>query len=111
MQHTANEFWSRWRTEFLSTLQNRQKWGESKRNVKVGNIVLLITNESHRSQWPMDKVIETFQDEHGLVRSAKIMFGVNDGKHHVLVRPITKLIILLDNDDRYPDERSLCQDE
>ena len=26
VQHTANEFWSRWRKKYLQSLQERQKW-------------------------------------------------------------------------------------
>ena len=39
--HIASEFWTRWRKEFLQTLQLRQKWNNQKRNFKVGDVVLL----------------------------------------------------------------------
>ena len=31
VQHLANEFWNRWRKEFITTLQPRQKWNDAKR--------------------------------------------------------------------------------
>ena len=40
VQHLANEFWSRWRKEFLLSLQQRQKWLEPHRNLCVGDIVI-----------------------------------------------------------------------
>ena len=41
VQHITNEFWSRCRKEFLTNLETRMKWNETRRNVKVGDIVLL----------------------------------------------------------------------
>ena len=33
VQHLADEFWSRWRNKFLSTLQTRSKWTTQKRGI------------------------------------------------------------------------------
>ena len=36
-----NEFWLRWRKEFLQLLQERKKWLDKKRNFQNGDIVVL----------------------------------------------------------------------
>ena len=41
VQHISNKFWSRWRKEFLATLQDRQKWKAPLRNFRFGDIVIL----------------------------------------------------------------------
>ena len=41
VQHISNKFWSRWRKEFLATLQDRQKWKAPLRNFHFGDIVIL----------------------------------------------------------------------
>ncbi|XP_046548997.1 uncharacterized protein LOC124258978 [Haliotis rubra] len=41
VQYLAELFWSRWRKEYLLTLQKRQKWQAPKRNFKVNDIVLV----------------------------------------------------------------------
>ena len=41
VQHLANEFWQRWRKEFLTSLQQRQKWTDVQRNFQIGDVVLL----------------------------------------------------------------------
>ena len=41
VQYLANLFWSRWKKEYLISLQTRQKWTKSKRNMTVGDIVLI----------------------------------------------------------------------
>lgn len=41
VQFLANEFWSRWRKEYLLSLQQRSKWNKNRRNAKTNDIVLL----------------------------------------------------------------------
>ena len=49
-QHISNEFWSRWRKEFLATLQDRQKWKTPLRNFRVGDIVIP-KEDTPRNDW------------------------------------------------------------
>ena len=53
MQHIVNEFWSRWREEFLGSLQERQKWNKITRNFQVDDIVLLKEEQQPRNSWQM----------------------------------------------------------
>ena len=46
VQHIANEFWSHWRKEYLQSLQLCTKWQDKKRNSSVGDIVLVLQDES-----------------------------------------------------------------
>ena len=41
VQHLRNEFWVRWRKEYLVTLQERQKWNQQQRNLAINDIVLV----------------------------------------------------------------------
>ena len=50
VQHLANEFWDRWGKEFLQSLQTRQKWLRPKRNLKVGDVVILQNDELPRNR-------------------------------------------------------------
>ena len=38
IQHLSNEFWCRWRKEFLLSLQQRTKWNRPRRNLSIGDI-------------------------------------------------------------------------
>ena len=42
IQYLANEFWFRWRREYLSNLQSREKWVKKKRNLKIAYVALCI---------------------------------------------------------------------
>ena len=53
VQHVVNEFWCHWRKEFLQSLQVRKKWTNTKRNLKVGDIVILQEANTTRNDWQM----------------------------------------------------------
>ncbi|XP_068707410.1 uncharacterized protein [Montipora foliosa] len=83
VQYLADVFWRRWCKEFLPLLQIRQKWVRPRRNLAVGDIVLVATESSHRNSWPLGKIFEVFPDKRGFVRRAKVSM-----KSGVFERPI-----------------------
>ena len=50
-QYQVNEFWKKWRSEYLQNLQVRRKWNEEKRNVLVGDIVLIKEHDLPCNSW------------------------------------------------------------
>ena len=99
IQHISNEFWSRWRKKFLVTLQERQKWREPQRNFSVDDIVIL-HDESHRNKWRLAKIIDVYKDKRGYVRSVQLYIGnsgLNTLVSRVLVRPISKIVLLVES--------------
>ena len=50
-QYLADQFWVRWRKEYLQNLQNRTKWEKRERNLAVGDIVLVKEDNAHRNDW------------------------------------------------------------
>ena len=100
MQHIANEFWLRWRREFLLSLQIREKWVDKKRNFGVGDIVIIKDDDVRRNQWLLARVVEVVADSDGMVRSVKVRTSAKDNTTgSVLNRPITKLVLLLEAED------------
>ena len=67
VQHTTEEFWNRWRREFLVSLYQCQKWSKNKMNLQTGDIVLLKDDSHHRNYWPMAGIAGIFADKHGHV--------------------------------------------
>ena len=62
VQHLTNEFWLRWKKEYLLSLQLRQKWNKPRRDMCVGDIVIIKGEESlPRNQWQLARVFETNQ--------------------------------------------------
>ncbi|VDI06964.1 Hypothetical predicted protein [Mytilus galloprovincialis] len=102
VQFLANEFWSRWRKEFLSNIQSRQKWIAPKRNLSVGDIVMIKDDNLVRNMWRLGRICKTFIDDDNLVRKVRLAVGstnldrrgVRKSKLTELERPIHKLVLL-----------------
>jgi len=87
IQYLANQFWKRWTKEYLPELQKRVKWENPEENIKIGDVVLLLEENTPRFLWPMAIVIEVKQGRDKLVRSVKVRT-----KSTILTRPISKLV-------------------
>ncbi|KAG1929509.1 hypothetical protein F2P79_022940 [Pimephales promelas] len=106
VQFLANEFWTRWRKEYLLSLQQRSKWNKSRRNTKINDIVLLQDDLAPRNQWKLAKVVEVFPGSDGMVRRLKLLVsdaaldskGARTNKPVYLERPIHKTVLLLEAD-------------
>lgn len=106
-QYLVNEFWVRWRTEFLQNLQPRKKWLSPKRNMAVGDIVLLKEDNLPRNHWRLGRIVDVYVDDDGLVRKVKVALAVSDlnsvGKRNgpvtYLERPVHKLILLQETEE------------
>ncbi|TWW54646.1 hypothetical protein D4764_0155010 [Takifugu flavidus] len=71
VQALADQFWTRWRREYLPTLQKRQKWTVSRPNLQVDDLVLLKDKQVTRNSWPMARVTATFLGKDNRVRKWK----------------------------------------
>ncbi|XP_030828067.1 uncharacterized protein LOC105436445 isoform X1 [Strongylocentrotus purpuratus] len=103
VQYLANEFWLRWRREYLQQLQPRQKWTRTQRDLAIGDVVIAKETEDVRLQWPLARVAEVFPSQDGRVRKVKLLMadGALDSngkrlkKPCYLDRPVHKLVLLL----------------
>lgn len=90
VQHITDEFWRRWRVEYLQSLQVRQKWNQKKRNFIVNDVVLLKEGDM-RNDWRLARITHVKTDEYGDVRSCTLTT-----RNTTLERPIQKLILLVE---------------
>ena len=103
VQYLLNQFWSKWRKEYLLNINKRQKWNIKRRNVMIGDVVI-INDNSPRMEWPIGIVTEANPDNDGLVRKVKLSLATNEldkngkriRKTTVLERPIQKIVVLLE---------------
>lgn len=89
VQYLSDIFWKRWCKEYLTQLQERQRWSTTGRNLHVGDVVMIVDETWPRSSWPLGRVVETFPDRKGLVRQVKVKTKTSE-----LLRPVTKLCLL-----------------
>lgn len=100
VQYLANEFWTRWRTVFLSLQQERKKWTHFRRNLKEGDVVLMVDDLLPRNQWLLARVIDCYQGHDGATRKVKVK--VSDRSEYE--RPVHKLVLVLGQDRGIPNE-------
>ena len=72
IQNLVRVLWKRWREEYLSTLNTRKKWREAKENLKVGDVVLVVDQNTPRGQWHLGRVEEVFPGQDGQVRVIQV---------------------------------------
>lgn len=72
VQFLTEQFWCRWRREYLHNIIARQRWHSPKINLREGDIVLEIDELSPRDEWRLARVLET---KDGLVERVKIPYG------------------------------------
>ena len=89
VQALVDSFWKRWLREYAPTLVERKKWLLERKNLQVGDVVLVVDDQSPRGHWPMGLVIEVRKDKSGTVRSAQVKTSSN-----VYLRPVSKLCLL-----------------
>ncbi|KAL7877209.1 hypothetical protein SRHO_G00038520 [Serrasalmus rhombeus] len=105
VQYLSEQFWSRWRREYLTNISLRQQWHTTRRNVQVGDIVIVKDENTPRNEWPLSKVVEAQEDDDGLVRKVKIQVGQNKlgpkgerlTQPSFLERPVQKLVVLVEH--------------
>ena len=94
MNHLANVFWARWRSEYLVMLQKRQKWHFKTREFQVGDVVLVLDENFPRNQWALGRIIDIFRGSKGLFRKVKLRTKASE-----IIRPITKLCLITSEED------------
>ena len=74
-QVLTNQFWRRWRKEYLPTLMRREKWARPSENFQVGDVVLMADDQAPRGYWPLATITRVTTGEDGCVRSVELRTG------------------------------------
>ena len=89
IQHLTDVFWRRYVNQYIPELQRRQRWTDNKPNFKIGDLALLVDENTPRRLWPLGLVVDVNMGRDELVRSVRVKTRSTE-----LVRPITKLVAL-----------------
>ena len=84
----ADAFWKRFQREYVSTLQRRRKWMASRRNIMIGDLVLVSEN-SPRDEWGLARIADTFPHREGHMRRVLLKTAKRERARasHQLPRP------------------------
>ena len=93
-QYLAQQFWTRWRQEYLHTLTQRHKWKTRVPCISIGDVVLVRDKTAARNQWPMGLVSDVKTSKDGLVRSVTVkLASKTKEKSRYFSRPISELVL------------------
>lgn len=65
VQYLAEQFWSRWRKEYLCNISVRQRWHTPKRNIPVGDIVMKHDRDLYGDSEESQRLYQTRMDSSG----------------------------------------------
>ena len=88
VRKVVDHFKDRWTTEYLTTLQNRQKWHKSQEEFYLGQLVLISGPNAPRTQWHIGRVEEKLPSLDSITRRYRIRLPdgrVLERHHNVLV--------------------------
>lgn len=103
VQYLIEQFWSRWKREYLMNISLRQKWHVPRGNVKVDDVVIIKEDMLPRNQWQLGRVVEVTHGSDGLVKKVKVQTSERSKpnqkhtKSTIIERPVQKLVVLLES--------------
>ncbi|XP_074641173.1 uncharacterized protein LOC141898925 [Tubulanus polymorphus] len=89
-QVLADHVWQRWLSEYLPSLTVRGKWFTENRNVRKGDLVLLVEKDVPRGYWPLGRIVDVYSGADSRVRTVKTATSE-------YIRPVAKICVLEEN--------------
>lgn len=91
IQQMHQQFWTRWKDEYLHNLYQRSKWSKSHlfKPANVGTLVLIKDNLAPPLKWRLGRITELHPGKDGVARVASVYTT-----HGVVKRPLVKLCAL-----------------
>ena len=62
---------------------------------------MVLDDVTSRNKWPMARILKTYSDEKGLVRSVQLVIGRTNSTNKetsIFDRPVKKLVLLVENE-------------
>ena len=97
VQYLAQEFWVRWRRDYMMTLLERAKWKSKRLCLGKGDVVLLKDKSTKRNHWPMALVDSVQTGRDGLVRVVNLRLA-KDSKNQtskIFTRAVHDVVLLI----------------
>ena len=72
VQKIHDKFKNAWHQQILCHIHSRKKWQLFRKNLKVGQLVVMAIETQKRWTWPLAKVTQLRQDKNGVVREVVV---------------------------------------
>ena len=91
-----DSFWKRWTSDFFPSLMIRQKCHFKKRELCVGDIVLIKDLNALRSNWKLGKISKVYVSEDNIIRNVDVQYKNKlDTNLITVTRPVQSLVVLV----------------
>lgn len=94
MQRMLQDFWKRWRREYLCQLQGRSKRWKPAINVEVGKLVVIRDENLPPMKWRMGRIVQLHPGDDGIVRVVTLKTATG-----LMKRAVERLCLLPTPDD------------
>ncbi|XP_061728110.1 uncharacterized protein LOC133533164 [Cydia pomonella] len=70
IEQLRQHFWQRWRNEYLAELQQRTKWRQRQKELKVGDLVVFKEENTPPLKWRLGRALHLYSGADGVCRVA-----------------------------------------
>ena len=95
VQRLVDAFWKKWVSDYFPTLLERRKWHHTKRNLSIGDVVIIKDKDLKRSKWKLGLIQEASPGSDGNVRRVSVKYINSAGSAIQVQRPVQNLVVLL----------------
>ena len=109
IQNIIDSFWRQWTRDFFPSLLVNQKWHTQKRNVKIGDVVIIQDSKQIRGNWRLARVSNVFPSDDGRVRRVELQYKNEKPGEPVkkyagspylkIQRPIQRIVVIVPIDE------------
>ena len=107
MQSIVNNFWRRWHRDYFPSLIMQKKWHTSKRNLQIGDVVLVQDSNAIRGVWRMAEVAAVEVGRDGKVRDVTVRYKTctddacyKGSKDKTMKRSAHKIVLIIPMEER-----------
>ena len=101
IQELIDTFWKKWTLYYFPSLIIQQKWHHERRNIQVGDIVIISEKGYPRGHWKLGRVNGAKMGSDGKVRRVTVRYrNQNSNVFTEIERPIQKLVVILPVDEQ-----------
>ena len=94
IEEIVGNFWKRWSREVFPNLVIEPKWHVERRNLKVGDVVMIQDSNTLRSEWKLGVVENVLKSKDERVRNVEVRYK-NDQTDVTVKRAVQRLIVLV----------------
>ena len=100
--------WKKWTCNYFASLLERPKWHHARRDMRVGDVVIIQDTSLRRNQWKLGLTTEVFHGSDNKVRRVKIKYiNPNSGSPIEVERPVQRLVIILAVEEYTSEESTM----